>query len=290
VRAETRGRKAGFLLRGEQILPIRVNVGLETRGPQTVLDFPVRLANGRLTPLGHVARTRLIGTVPFVTHDNLVPYAYIQTTPKIGKGLAHGAARLRQLIAEAHLPANVNAVVGGYYRQQARGFRQMTAILGGVLLILLVLLGFQFGSQRAAIAALTSVALASSGAFLALRLAGIALDSTAFLGLLLVLAIAVNNVILIFSLARKRLGAVPTVGAVERAARARLRPILMTMLADVLGFLPLAIGVGRGTELLKPLAVAVMGGLALALVSSVWLGPVLYAGLRCFGVPKHRSD
>jgi multidrug efflux pump subunit AcrB len=105
------------------------------------------------------------------------------------------------------------------------------------------------------------------------------LDSTGFLGLLLVFSIAVNNVILIFSLARRRAGRLPDAAAVARSARARLRPILMTMLADVFGFMPIAIGVGRGTDLLRPLAIAVIGGLSLALVVSLWLAPVLYAGL-----------
>lgn len=276
----TRGRKAGFLLRGEQILPIRVRVGAAPSGPHAVGDYPVRLVNGEWVPLNRLGQVKLIGAVPYVTHDNLVPYAYIQATPRHGIGLSQGASRLERLIRHVDLPKGVSVRVGGYYREQSRGFQQMGVILAGALLILLILLGFQFGSQRGAVAALVSVALAGSGSFLALRLFGMTLDSTAFLGVLLVFAIAVNNVILIFSLARQRAARTPDSGHVERAARQRLRPIVMTMLADVLGFLPLAIGIGRGTALLQPLAIAVMGGLVVALASSLWMAPVLYAGLR----------
>lgn len=279
ILAGSRGRKAGFLLHGEQILPIRVRVDTPPSGPWTVRNYPVRIANGQWMPLKKLGQIKLVGAVPYVTHDNLVPYAYIQATPRPGTGLAQSADRLTHLIAHFSLPQGVTAVLGGYYREQARGFRQMGAILAAALLILLVLLGFQFGGQRAAVAALVSVALAGSGSFLALRIFGIALDSTAFLGVLLVFAIAVNNVILIFTLARQHASGMPDSAHIARAARRRLRPIVMTMLADVLGFLPLAIGIGRGTALLQPLAIAVMGGLMVALASSLWLAPVLYEGL-----------
>ncbi|OBS09191.1 efflux RND transporter permease subunit [Acidihalobacter prosperus] len=279
VRADEWGRRAGFLLRGEQILPLRVRVDSPGESPQTLARLPLRLPDGTQTPLGQLAHVRLHGSVPYVTHDNLVPYAYLWMAPKPGEGLAAAAGVLHHIIAGAHLPPGIVAVVGGYYRQQAQGFRQMSLILGGALLVLLILFGFQFSGQRPAVAALAAIALAAPGAFLALRLTGTALDSTAFLGLLLVSSIAVNNVILIFSLARSRAGRLPDAAAVARSARLRLRPILMTMLADVLGFLPIAIGVGRGTDLLKPLAIAVMGGLSLAVFASLWLAPVFYAGL-----------
>lgn len=274
------GQRAGFLLRGEQILPIRVTVDVAHDGtPEALARFPVRLPDGRLVPLGQVARVNLAGAVPYVTHDNLVPYAYLWMAPKYGEGLATAAVQVRKLIAATHLPPGITAVVSGYYRQQRQGFRQMGLILAGALLALLILLGFQFAGQRPAFAALIAIAVASPGAFLALRITGTPLDSTAFLGVLLVFSIAVNNVILIFSLARGQAARLPTTAAVARSARARVRPILMTMLADVLGFLPIAVGVGRGTDLLKPLAIAVMGGLTVALFASLWLAPVLYAAL-----------
>ena len=95
--------------------------------------------------------------------------------------------------------------------------------------------------------------------------------------MLLVFAIAVNNVILIFSRAQQLDRGTPRPKSVALAAQQRLRPILMTMLADVLGFLPLAFGIGRGTDLLRPLAIAVMGGLLIGTVMTLWLAPVLYA-------------
>ncbi len=290
------GERAGFLLSGEQILPIRVRTGADPPGLRGIADVPVRLpgtggtalpggaAPPAYAPLGSLARIGRRGTVPYVTHQALVPDAYLWVRPIAGEGLSAAAATARALIARARLPTGMTAVLGGYYAQQKRSFRQMALVLGGTLLILLVLFGFQFGGQRMALPAMAAIALAAPGALAALLVAGLGLDSTAFLGILIVFAIAVNNVILVFAL-RAHPGAAHGPAQVALAARARLRPILMTMLADIGGFLPLAIGIGRGTALLQPLAVAVMGGLALAVFSSLWLAPLLYAMLA----PRRRA-
>ncbi len=272
------GRKAGFLLQGEQIVPIRVaERGTADRTPVNFAGTQVRLPDGRLAPLSQVAEVHLQGIVPYVTHQNLVPYDTIKLNPVAGEGLSVAARRAERIIAKVGLPPGVSSSIGGYYREQQKSFSQMMLILGAALLILLVLLGYQFASQKAAIVAIVSIALTAAGTVLALLATGTNLDSTAFLGMLLVFAIAVNNVILIFSRAQQLDGGTPRPKSVALAAQQRLRPILMTMLADVLGFLPLAFGIGRGTDLLRPLAIAVMGGLLIGTLMTLWLAPVLYA-------------
>ncbi len=274
------GVNAGFLLQGEQILPIEVQIAAHHgTTPQSLGDTLLALPNGTLAPLSQSAKTQLLGVVPYVTYQNLVPDAEIKLSPKAGEGLSTAAIHAQAIIAQMHWPAGISTRIVGYYQEQQKSFRQMLIILGGALLILLVLLGFQLGSQRAAAVALLSVALAAPGALLLLLVTGTDLDSTAFLGVLLVFAIAVNNVILIFARARQLGGNHPRPYLVALAARQRLRPILMTMLADVLGFLPLAIGIGNGTDLLQPLALSVMGGLLLATFMTLWLAPVLYGAL-----------
>ena len=284
------GRPAGMLLKGEQILPLRVVEPEPDVSPGAVAAMRVHLPGGAQVPLRALARVHMRGVVPYVTHQNLVPYAYMWLMPRAGEGLAQAARRARATLASMHLPASISTVIGGYYRQQASSFRQMAAILAAALGSLLVLLGLQFSSQRAGIAAMLAIALTAPGALLALWLAGIDLDSTAFLGMLLVFAIAVNNAILVFARARQLSGGTPSVTTVALAARQRLRPILMTMLADVLGFLPLAIGVGRGTDLLRPLAMAVMGGLVLSTAMSLLLAPMIFSALARVGPQGEAVD
>lgn len=281
VRAAFWGESAGFMLRGDELLPISVRQ--RPTGPPTVdrllpdlwINTP---AVPHWRPLSTVARVRMVPSVPFVTHQNLVPYADIQLHPKQGLGLNQAAAKARAAIEHLHLPPGITSSVAGYYKEQTKSFAQMGVTLAGALGILLILVGIQLGGQRAAISVLFATGLSAVGALLALLLLGIPLDSTSFLGLLLVFAIVVNNGILIFSEARLH-RAIPRPIEIELAARRRLRPILMTMLADVLGFLPLAIGIGRGTDLLKPLATAVMGGLSIAILLSLFVAPMLYVWL-----------
>ncbi|WP_248885296.1 efflux RND transporter permease subunit [Igneacidithiobacillus siniensis] len=283
------GVQAGFLLHGEQILPIRVTVQQASTTPQSLGQTSIWLPNGQQVPLTQAAKLYLEGAIPYVTHQNLVPDAEIKLHPRAGDGLTTAAARAQAIIQQVGLPLGVTSHLVGYYQEQQRSFAQMSLILAAALLILLVLLGLQFSSQRAALAALLAVASAAPGALLLLLLSGTDLDSTAFLGVLLVFAIAVNNVILLFARARQLGGAAPRLDHVAFAARQRLRPILMTMVADVLGFLPLAIGVGRGTDLLQPLALAVMGGLLLATLTTLWLAPVLYSAFQLRFSPPLRT-
>ncbi|MCL4497357.1 MAG: efflux RND transporter permease subunit [Deltaproteobacteria bacterium] len=276
------GQKAGFLLYGEQVLPVRVFLEKKSASLPELKNWPFTLKNGTHTRLDYISKIRVKKAVPFITHQNMAPYAYIFIQPVKGEGLSAGAAKARSIIGSMHLPPSVTASIGGYYRSQVKSFRQMAVMLAFALILIFVFFGFQFASQRAAIASMIAIALSGAGALAALLITGIELDSTAFLGILLVFAISTNNAILIFARSRQISGAVnssPSPSSVFLAARERLRPILMTMLADVFGFLPLAIGIGRGTDLLKPLSVAVMGGLLISVFMSLWLAPVIYGGL-----------
>ncbi len=276
------GQKAGFLLYGEQVLPVRVFLKKKSASLSELKNWPFTLKNGTHTRLDYISKIRVKKAVPFITHQNMAPYAYIFIQPVKGEGLSAGAAKARSIIDSMHLPPSVTASIGGYYHSQVKSFKQMAVMLVFALILIFVFFGFQFASQRAAIASMIAIALSGAGALAALLITGIELDSTAFLGILLVFAISTNNAILIFARSRQISGAVnssPSPSSVFLAARERLRPILMTMLADVFGFLPLAIGIGRGTDLLKPLSVAVMGGLLISVFMSLWLAPVIYGGL-----------
>lgn len=269
--------KDGFLIDSEQILPISIEVGSTASSLVKLEQMPI-LAKYPM-PLKHLANFKTIQSIPYVTHHNLVPFAYIWTAPKNGEGLNVAALKLKQLIAKIHLPASITPDIGGYYKEQTKSFDQMSIILIGALLILLIIFGFLFYGQRPALVAIISIAFAAPGGFLALLLTKTDLDSTAFLGILLVFSIVVNNIVLIFATARQKAGGIASRVNVQMSTRRRSKPILMTLLSNVFGFMPLAIGIGRGTQLLEPLAIAVMGGLSLAIIASLWMSPVLYSAI-----------
>ncbi|MCL4322365.1 MAG: efflux RND transporter permease subunit [Deltaproteobacteria bacterium] len=278
------GENAGFILKGEQILPIRITIPTKYSFDRQIRDLNMKLPDNDYLPLRNISNIKMKNSVPYITRQNLVPYAYIWLNPSSGIGLSLAAKKAKSIVKSAGLPKGVSFKLGGYYKKQVKSFKQMYFILFTALMLLLILLGLQFSSQLAAVSAIVSIALVAPFSLLLLLIRGINLDSTAFLGILMVFAIAVNNVILIFSRARQISGnGKPGIFSVALAARGRFRPIIMTMLADIFGFLPLAIGIGRGTDLLKPLATAVIGGLIFGIFASLLIAPSFYSFLMWIG-------
>ncbi len=269
------GERAGYILKGEQLIPLRVTI---QNKPQTIKELEdLNIIDNNLPmSLNMLSNTHVKTNVPYITHQNLVPYSYIWLKPYNHVGLTKAASDIKNIIRQMHLPHDISYSVGGYYKQQTKSFHNMYLILTIALFILLIMFGFQFSSQKCAVSAIIAMGSTASFSLLALFITKVALDSTAFLGILLVFAIVTNNIILIFSRS-KQLSKFHTLKSVALAARSRLRPIIMTMSADVIGFLPLAIGVGRGTDLLNPLAIATIGGLIFGVFASLILAPSLFS-------------
>ncbi|MGB9755726.1 MAG: efflux RND transporter permease subunit [Desulfurella sp.] len=269
------GDTAGYILKGEQLIPLRVTL---QNKPQTIEELKNLniIHNNKPLDLSMLSNINVKTNVPYITHQNLVPYSYIWVKPKSSVGLSKAASDIEKIVKQMSLPHDINYSIGGYYKQQTKSFHDMYLILAIALFILLILFGFQFSSQRCALSAIIAISSTASFSLLSLFVTKVALDSTAFLGILLVFAIMVNNIILIFSRS-KQLGENHSAKSIALAAKSRLRPIIMTMSADVVGFLPLAIGIGRGTDLLKPLAIATIGGLIFGAFASLIIAPSLFS-------------
>ena len=167
--------------------------------------------------------------------------------------------------------------ISGQYESQQRAFRELMLILAfGVLLVYAILL-FEFKSFRTSGVILLGTVLSVSGVFLMLWITGIPLDISAFMGMIMIIGVVVNNGILLIDYAEKYLEKQTDVAeALLMAGRVRLRPILMTTLATIFGFLPLALALGEGSEMLQPLAVAMIGGMGLSMLFSLLVIPGLY--------------
>jgi len=174
---------------------------------------------------------------------------------------------------------------GGLYQQQQESFRNLTFVLAmAVLLVFLVLL-LEFRSFLAPLAIVWGSLLSLIGVALALWLTDTSLNIISFLGALIGLGIvAKNGILMLDRVEHLRAAGMPLEEALVQSGRRRLRPVLMTSLAAALGMLPLAYGVGSGADMLKPLAIAVMGALAISVLLSLVATPVMYFLLmRCFG-------
>ena len=184
----------------------------------------------------------------------------------------------QKLSQEVKLPPGMTLEYGGVYQEQQSSFRELTiALLLAVALVFIVLL-IEFRSFAHPIAIVTGAVLALSGVLAMLLLTHKTLNTVSEMGMIMVIGIVAKNGILMLDAVQDHLSAGDSLHeALLRSGRRRFRPVLMTSLAAILGMLPLALAIGAGADLLQPLALAVIGGLAGALLLSLVVTPAVYA-------------
>jgi len=199
-----------------------------------------------------------------------------------GLDLGSAISEIRaQLAKDVHLPAGMTLEYGGLYQEQQASFRELAlTLLLAVALVFLVLL-IEFRSFAHPVAIVIGAVLALSGTLLALLVTGTTLNVVSLMGMIMIVGIVSKNGILMLDTVEDHLAAGDDLhAALVRSGRRRFRPVLMTSLAAMLGMLPLALAIGSGAELLQPLAIGVVGGLAFALLLSLVVTPTIYALIR----------
>jgi multidrug efflux pump subunit AcrB len=193
-----------------------------------------------------------------------------------GVDMGTGVAAVQKTVADLKLPSAIRVEYGGTYQEQQKSFRDLvTVFVLAVVLIFLVLL-FEFRSFTAPIAILSSAVLSTSGVFFALLITRTEFNVSSFMGLIMVVGIVAKNGILLLDANQKyRAAGMPAEEAMIQAGRRRLRPIVMTALAAVGGMLPLALAIGAGSQMLQPLAIAVIGGILISMVLSLIITPAI---------------
>jgi multidrug efflux pump subunit AcrB len=194
-----------------------------------------------------------------------------------GRSLSSGIADVQRVVAGLHMPSSIRVVYGGTYAEQQRSFHDLVIVLILAVLLLFVVLMFEFGTFSAPIAILSSALLSTSGVFIALLITRTTFNISSFMGMIMVIGIVAKNGILLLDADQRMraLGASPQ-DAILQAGRRRLRPIVMTALATVAGMLPLAFAIGAGSQMLQPLAIAVIGGVLISMVLSLIITPAVH--------------
>ena len=179
------------------------------------------------------------------------------------------------------LPAGMTIEYGGLYAEQQASFRELAISLGLAIVLVFLVLLIEFRSFAHPAAIVTGAVLALAGVLLALFVTKTTLNVVSLMGMIMVVGIVAKNGILMLDAVDEHLAAGENLTeALITSGRRRFRPVLMTSLAAILGMLPLALALGAGSELLQPLAIAVIGGLIFALVLSLVVTPTVYALLR----------
>src|SRR5271166_864748 len=190
------------------------------------------------------------------------------------------------------LAAGVSLEYGGLYAQQQQAFHELALVLVAGTIMMFLILVWEFARLAPAIACLVAAMSCLAGSFIALYLTGMTLNISSFMGIIMVAGITAKNGILLLDHAEREVGAGAHPGAaLFEAATVRLRPIIMTTLATAAGLFPLALGFGAGAKVQQPLAIAVIGGLAFAMILSTPLaGGIYLLGTRGRGRTEARSS
>jgi multidrug efflux pump subunit AcrB len=185
---------------------------------------------------------------------------------------------IRARLAGLELPEGYAVLLGGEEEAIRDSNRQLAVVVLLAVFLVFVVLALQYESLVNPLVILVAMPLSLVGVGLALRLTGTPLSAPVLLGVILLAGIVVNNAILLVEYVEeyRREKGVPMLQAVVDAGAVRLRPILMTTLTTVLGMLPLALGLGEGSELMQPLAIAVVGGLTVSTLLTLFVVPSAY--------------
>lgn len=175
------------------------------------------------------------------------------------------------------LPKGVALEYGGVYQTQQESFRGLLLVaIGAIILVFLVLL-FEFGEFAVPLSILPIALLALLGSFAALWLSGVTFNISSFVGVIMIIGIVAENAVFVMHTIRTRIAAGDSLDtAIVTASLIRTRPILMTTLAAVLALSPLALGLGGGSRMQQPLAIAVIGGFSISSLLLFFGLPMLY--------------
>ena len=240
-------------------------------------NIPIRAPNlNQPTTLDTVARLEHITSPTEVDHYQIQPVIDIYVTPK-GEDLGKVADAVRHIVSGMKLPGNVHVDLRGMVNGMSESFRSFALGLALSVVLLYLILVAQFRSFTDPLLIMLAIPMGFIGVMLILPLTGTTLNVMSLMGVLMLVGIAASNSILIVEFAHRLEEQGKSVEeAVITSCRVRLRPILMTSLATIIGMVPMALKLGTGSEQYAPLARAIIGGLTTSVVLTVFIVPAAY--------------
>jgi multidrug efflux pump subunit AcrB len=233
-------------------------------------------ATGHTATLGSLARIQQLPGQTEIRRENM--QRLVTVTARLeGTDLGSAMAAVQKTVSAMKMPSDIRIVYGGQYEQQQQSFHDLLLVLAMAIVLVFIVLLFEFRTFAAPVAILCSALLSTAGVLFALLVTGMTFNISSFMGLIMVIGIVAKNGILLLDADQKyRREGLPPRESMVKAGRRRLRPIMMTAMAAAAGFLPLALALGAGSEMLQPLAIAVIGGIAISMVLSLIITPAVH--------------
>jgi len=243
---------------------------------EAMRDTLLTSSTGRTATLGALAVVTELPGQNEIRRENL--QRDVAVTARLeGIDLGSAMAAVQKTVDQLHLPTSIRVEYGGRYQEQQKSFRDLVMVFILAILLVFIVVLFEFGTFAAPLAILASALLSTSGVFIALVTTRTTFNVSSFMGMIMVVGIVAKNGILLLDADQKfrRLG-MTAEDAMLQASRRRLRPIVMTALATMAGMLPLAFAIGAGSQMLQPLAIAVIGGILISMVLSLIITPAVH--------------
>jgi multidrug efflux pump subunit AcrB len=276
------GELATSMIRGDRLVGVRVRYPAKQRASlEQLKSLLLTSPTGNTVPLSSIARVEMEPDQTEIHREDLLNN-YVVSAQVSGRDLGSVVDEIRaRLPKEVPLPPGTEVTFGGLYQIQRESFLGLSQVLVASVLLIFVILVFEFRSFAHPIAIVAATLLCGVGALAALWMTGSTLNISSFMGAIMVVGIVhKNGILMLDSEQHYSAQGLALDQAIFEAARRRLRPILMTALATISGMLPLAFNLGQGAQLLRPLAIAVIGGVAVSMVLSLLVTPALFYLLR----------
>ncbi len=274
------GSSAGQVIDGNARYDINLRLASRFRqSPDAIADLRLVAANGAQVRLGEVADVSIEMAPPNIRRDDVQRRVVVQANVS-GRDMGSVVQDIYNLVPEAQLPPGYTVMVGGQYENQQRAQQRLILVVPISVALIALLLYFSFGSIKQVALIMANVPLALIGGVLALWLSGTYLSVPSSIGFITLFGVAVlNGVVLVDSINQRRNSGESLEQAVYEGTVGRLRPVLMTALTSALGLIPILMSTGAGSEIQKPLAVVVIGGLLSSTALTLLVLPTLYRAL-----------
>ena len=280
VRDGLGGREAGQIINGNERYDIYVRLAKAFRDdPQAIADLRLQSPTGAWVRLGDVAEITIESGPPQVRRDDVQRRVVIQANIQ-GRDMGSVVADIRQAITEkVDLPPGYSVDIGGQFENQQRAQKRLMIVVPLSIGLIALILYFAFNSVGQAILILVNLPLAMIGGIFALFLSGQYLSVPSSIGFITLFGVAVlNGVVMVEAInLRLELGKESVAKAVFEGAVSRLRPVLMTAIVAALGLIPMILSNGVGSEIQRPLATVIVGGLVTSTFLTLFVLPALFA-------------